>query len=323
MIATLLLLAGLALLIVGGDLLVRGASSLARGLGVPAAVIGLTVVAFGTSLPELVVNVRASLEGASAISWGNVHGSNLANIGLILGLCGLLAPLKVAGGLATRELPLLVGASLLALALAADVALDAAAADTFGRGDGLALVVVFAAFLIMLARDVRAARRLQEPLLDQVPTPTRHGLPRDVAFCLAGLLGLVFGGQLAVDGARDLAVAWGLPDAVIGLTVVAVGTSLPELTTSVMAARRGEADLAVANVVGSNLFNLLFVLGASAALAPASVPPGGLGDLTGGIVLATWLLLAAWRGRGVLGRGHAVCMLLAWVGWSAWRALSS
>ena len=275
MLDVLLLLLGLAALLAGGSLVVRGASDLARHLGISPLVIGLTVVAFGTSVPELAVNVAAALRGQTDLCFGNIVGSNIANIGLILGSAALLAPVAVGTTVLAREIPLLVLGSAAALALGADRLLGGGP-DRLDRGDAIVLLLLFGVFLYFVARDILRGGGREAAAAGEAPGSSRGGSALRVVL---GLALLAVGGQLTVDGASGVARALGVSEAVIGLTIVSVGTSLPELITSIIAARRNESDLALGNVVGSNLFNLFFVLGISGTIAPVPLPAGGLADL--------------------------------------------
>lgn len=284
-VSIVLLLAGLAMLIVGGDLLVRGATNLARLLGVSELVIGLTVVAFGTSAPELAVNVLAAWEDRGEISFGNIIGSNIANIGLILGVAAMIRPLKIRGQVIRRELPMMLLATAGILVTAADAVLRR---DTsvFDFSDGLIMLLLFGVFMYYTVADFLAdhssdvIKEESESFLATVkPDGSRASLALSVLMTLGGLALLAGGGHVTVDRAAHLALALGVPQVIVGLTLVAVGTSLPELVTSVIAARRGQSDLAVGNVVGSNIFNLLLILGVSALVRPIPVPAGGWHDL--------------------------------------------
>ena len=318
---------GLALLLGGGEALVRGASALARRLGMSPALIGLTVVAFGTSAPELVVCVLSAVRGTSAIAFGNVVGSNVANIGLLLGLTALLLPLRVDSTILSREIPMMVLASLAAMALGLDAALGGAgsgALDVYARGDGLALLLFFGIFLYANARDVLRARS-SDPMLREAsavpqvePGEEPAPLGRAVLLTLVGFVGLVLGGQLVVDSAVSIARALGTPEVVIGVTIVAVGTSLPELVACLAAARKGHDDLAVGNIVGSNVFNLLFVLGSTAAVRPVPLPPGGWIDLAAATLLALALLPMAWTQRRI-SRAEGALLVASYVAFSAWQ----
>ncbi|MBW3552952.1 MAG: calcium/sodium antiporter [Gemmatimonadetes bacterium] len=258
-----LLLLGLGLLVVGAELLVRGASSLAGAAGIPPLVIGLTVVAFGTSAPELAVSLSATFGGEPDIALGNVVGSNIFNVLFILGISALVAPLVVARQVVRSEVPIMIVASALLWILAVD--------GLIGRAEGgllFAGIIAYTAVLIRNGRRATAAVGRDDAL--GPPTPARPVL--DVATVVVGLVLLVQGSRWLVAGAVEIAGALGLSELVIGLTIVAAGTSLPELATSVIASVRGERDIAVGNVVGSNLFNILCILGLSALATPAGVP---------------------------------------------------
>jgi cation:H+ antiporter len=254
-------LAGLVLLVVGAETLVRGASRLARSFGVTPLVIGLTVVAFGTSAPEMAVSVQAAWEGKPDLAFGNVAGSNIFNVLFILGISACIVPLVVARQVIRQEVPIMIGVSLLAVLLARDGA--------FGRTDGLLLIALLGVYTAMQIIHGRRAGNGAPAGAGAAPKPGR--LLPGIAV-IVGLAMLVLGSRLLVDAATDLARLLGLSELVIGLTIVAAGTSLPEVATSLLAAIRGERDIAVGNVVGSNIFNILGVLGVSAAVAPQGVP---------------------------------------------------
>lgn len=265
------LLAGLILLTFGAGSLVRGATQLAARLGIPPLVIGLTVVAFGTSAPETAVSLEAALAGSGDIAVGNVIGSNIANILLILGLCALIAPLRVSRQLIRLDVPLMLGAGLLVYALAWD--------GHIGRGEGALLLACLAVYTALLIRAARRQRPSAGPDEFAAEFNAQPGAwPTQLPRVIVGIGLLVAGAHLLIVGAVELARAFGLSELVIGLTVVAVGTSLPELAASLLAALKGERDIAVGNVVGSCIFNLLLVLGASAALAGdgLSISPNAL-----------------------------------------------
>ena len=265
--------AGAALLIAGAELLVRGASRLALAAGVSPLVIGLTVVAFGTSAPELAITVGSAYAGHSEVALGNVMGSNIFNVLFILGLSALVAPLVVDQQLVRLDVPLMIAASLVVALMALDGRID--------RLDGLVLFAGVLAYVIFLMRQ---SRRETEAVRAEYEEAFGAGAAGPGAWALngglvvAGLLLLVVGARWLVNGAVEMAASLGVSELVIGLTIVAVGTSLPEVATSVLASLRGERDIAVGNVVGSNLFNLLAVLGLGAALSPGgiAVPPGAL-----------------------------------------------
>jgi cation:H+ antiporter len=260
------LMAGLAMLVAGAELLVRGASRLATALGVSPLVIGLTVVAFGTSSPELAVSVQATLAGQSDIALGNVVGSNIFNVLFILGLSALAAPLVVSQQLVRLDVPIMVLASLVLWIMTADGAL--------GRFDGAILfagVVGYTLFLVRLSRKETAAVRAEYAQAFGEPGPRARSAFLDSMLVLAGLALLVLGARLLVNAAVTLATALGVSELVIGLTIVAAGTSLPELATSLLASVRGERDIAVGNIVGSNIFNILAILGISGLVSTDGV----------------------------------------------------
>ena len=311
----LMLAAGLGLLLVGGWALVKGASSLASALGVSPMIVGLTVVAFGTSAPELAVNLLASASGSSDMAFGNVVGSNLANIGLILGLSALLKPLEIQGILVRREIPLmlLATAAMLVLGLSPDLRWRA---DAYQRGDGVILLLLFSIFLYTSINE--ALRQRRDPLVEEVEEAVekaaRPSIPLAGLLILVGLGGLVYGGDLTVDAATSVARNLGLSEAVIGLTIVAIGTSLPELVTSIIAAARGQTDIAVGNVVGSNIFNVLLIGGGSGLVGQIGAPLDAiapdliaLGALT---AFAAAVMFAAPR----FGRAAGAALLAGYVG---------
>lgn len=257
------LLLGVCLLIVGGEWLVRGAARLGQAARVPPLVAGLTLVAFATSAPELAVSVRAASAGESVLAVGNVTGSNIANIGLILGLSAVAAPLHVPSQLARIDVRVMFSLFVLMAALGLD--------GGYSAGEGVALLAGLALYLTLLINSARrvTARADSQPHAGRLP---RRQLLTAVALAVAGLASLVVGADRLVAGAVDLARLLGVSERVIGLTVVAVGTSLPELAASVIASLRGEREIAIGNVVGSNVFNVLGVLGATALVAPSDLP---------------------------------------------------
>jgi cation:H+ antiporter len=253
------LVGGLAVLVFGAEMLVRHAASLAARLRVPALVIGLTIVAFGTSSPELTISTLASIDGKSAIALGNVIGSNIFNVLVILGLSALVAPLVISEQLDRIDVPAMVAVSMLALILALD-----------GDVDGLDGAILLALFLGYTAFQFRVSR--EAAALAPPATPMPGSLARDGVLILVGLALLVLGARWFLEGAVGIARDFGISEIVIGLTIVAAGSSLPEAATSIVAAIRGHRDIAVGNVVGSNVFNVLVVLGAAALAAPGGIP---------------------------------------------------
>jgi cation:H+ antiporter len=280
----LLVFVGFVLVIKGADLLVDGACALARRLSVSDLMIGLTVVAFGTSLPELAVNVFASLKGSTGIAIGNILGSNIANILLILGISGIIYPLIVTKGTVWKEIPLSLLAAVLLGILANDRLIDNADSSALTRTDGL---VLLSFFVIFIYYTLGIAKRIEgsEALLPA----KKHSIRKISVMIAAGLSALILGGKFVADGAVDLATALGISQSTIGLTVVALGTSLPELATSVMAAYKKNPEIAVGNIVGSNIFNIFFILGISSLIRPLPFGPQSNLDI-GALILANILL---------------------------------
>jgi cation:H+ antiporter len=305
-----LVVIGLVGLYLGGELLVRSASSLARALGISPMVIGLTVVAFGTSAPELAATLVAALRGAPELAVANVVGSNVANIGLILGLTALAYPLASNASFLRREVPWMLGATVLALPLLFD--------GRLGRLEGLLLWVALAVFLLAAFRSGGSPA----VLVDDVGSAASARRPwRDALGVAVGVAVLAYGAHALVTGATALALIWGVPERVIGLTLVALGTSLPELASSLVAALRRETDIILGNVIGSNLFNLLAVLGTAAVVQPIEVPPVDLRlDLAIMLVFALAvppLMLADRR----LGRRRGALLVVAYVSYVVWLYL--
>jgi len=284
---------GMGLLLLGGDLLVRGASRLARVLGMSPLAVGLTVVAFGTSAPEMAVNVLAALRGSGGLSFGNIVGSNLANIGLIFGLAALLRPIPIQDVVVRREIPMMLLATVAAMGMAFDHWLSDRP-TFFDRGDGVTLLLFFVVFLYYTLGDFLrghgdAATRTVSSDLATKATAVAEGRPlRDLAHLALGVVLLTVGAELTVDAATSLARALGVPEVIIGLSLVAIGTSLPELAATLIAVVRNESVMAVGNVVGSNIFNLLLVGGVTSLIRPIPIPEGAAADL---LVLAALSLL--------------------------------
>lgn len=273
---------GFFLLIKGADYLIGGSSSLARKMGISALVVGLTVVAFGTSAPELFVNVIAAIKGSTDIAIGNVLGSNLANILLILGVAALFVPLKLQSNTVWKEIPFSLLAALLVLVFGSDILLEGALFNQLGRIEGMALLSLFLIFIVYTF-GIRTNGEKPEEQIEVIP------LWKSLLCTIGGLVALGVGGKLVVDGATGVALAFGVSANLIGLTIVALGTSLPELVTSVTAARKGHADIAIGNVVGSNIFNIFFVLGVTALIRPLPFGDVNLMDALA-VVIATLVL---------------------------------
>lgn len=284
--------AGLALLFGGGEALVRGALAIAARLALPPVLIGLTIVGFGTSMPELLVSLDAALRGTPEIALGNVVGSNIANILLIVGVAALVWPIRTTGLRLRRDLGVMLASAL--------VLVPVFWLGEVGRPIGAALV---AGLVVYLVAAFRAADDTEEPGLPSLP------LWASVGLAAAGLAALLLGARFLVDGAVALARDWGVSEAFIGLTVVALGTSLPELATSLIAALRRQSGLAIGNVIGSNIFNVLAILGLTALVTPVPVAPRFLTADLPVMVLASLILIALIGWRGGFGRITGALML--------------
>lgn len=288
----LLLLAGFFLLIKGADYFVEASSSIAKSLRVPSIIIGLTIVAFGTSAPELAVSVTAAMAGNNDIAVGNVIGSNLFNLLVVLGTCGLILPIKVK--LRWDYLATAVVTVILFVLIVFDLKL--------GRIDGLFLISIFVVFIGLAIRDA-LVNRIQSTEEFELLSPLQC-----VVYIVGGLAAIVFGGDLVVDNASKIAASFGLSQNLIGLTIVALGTSLPELVTSIVASRKGENGLAIGNVIGSNLFNIMMVLALSAVISPISINPLSVQD-TVILIIATVITLVLCRRKNEISRLDGAVMV--------------
>lgn len=282
------LIVGIVLILFGADKLTDGATGLARRFNVTELVIGLTVVAFGTSLPEFVTSFMSTLKGSSDISIGNIVGSNIFNVLMIVGCSAWLAPITISKSTLMKDVPFAILASLVLIVVSMDNVFDPGTPDMLSRTDGLVLLgyfSVFMAYTYFISRNKEAGEEMQKQAEHITPMPYWKIL----LFIVVGLAGLVFGGNLFVDGASDIALAMGVSETIVGLTLVAAGTSLPELATSMVAARKGSSAIAIGNVIGSNIFNIFFVMGFCATVSPMKV--GNISYLDLSMMLISMLLL--------------------------------
>ncbi len=298
---------GVAVLVKGADLLIDGASQVAKKFGVPEFVIGLTLVAFGTSLPELTVNVIASFKGNSELTMGNVIGSNIANILLILGVSALIYPLRVHRAFVKKEIPINFIATLILIVMANDVVIDNSYASQISRSEGLILMLTFLGYLYFMAAF------LEREVIDE-EVSNSVSLPRSIGYIIFGIFGLSFGSNWTVDGAVGIASALGVSQMVVGLFLVAIGTSLPELLTSAMAALKRNPDIALGNVAGSNIFNISLVLGVSSSINPVPVIGRTNIDLLV-LFVSTFILFVAvlLSSRNVISKKEGAVFLMAYL----------
>lgn len=289
-----LFVVGFVLLIAGADFLVNGASSIAKRNRIPELVIGLTIVSFGTSMPELVVNLLASFDGSSEIAIGNVFGSNIANVLLILGVAALIKPLPIQKSIYFTEIPISLVATFMVGFLANAALFDPNGGLALSQLDGIILLFffgLFMAYIYVISRTKQEMGELTESEIDVMPKM------KSILYIVGGSVGLFLGGMWVVDGAIQIATDFGLSQTFIGLTVVAIGTSLPELVTSAVAAKKGQADMAVGNVIGSNIFNLLWILGLSASINPLPFDIVTNTDILMVIAASTLLIFAVIIGK--------------------------
>ncbi|MBO6505579.1 MAG: calcium/sodium antiporter [Kordiimonadaceae bacterium] len=308
--------AGIVLLVVAGDFLVRGAVSLAQKAGVSTLVIGLTIVAFGTSAPELVVGVDAVLKGSPTLALGNVVGSNIANSLLVVGLPAIIAPMTCDAPRLGRNLMMMLGATF--------VFMWFAQSGSFTASNGLVLLALLGLFL---AYSAKRAKRCPTELegLEEIEELEEHPIPyrKSWAMVVGGLIGLAFGADLLVVGSIELARAFGVSEALIGLTLIALGTSLPELVTAMVAAIRGHCDVAVGNVVGSNIFNILAIMGVSTQFGTIPVPDSFLNTDLWVMLGASALLIPFTKLRSQLGKFSGIVMVALYVGYMVHLAHSA
>ncbi|MDE6300475.1 MAG: calcium/sodium antiporter [Muribaculaceae bacterium] len=318
MIADILwLIIGLVLILAGANALTDGASSIARRMGISDLVVGLTVVAFGTSAPELVISVLSATAGNAQLAIGNVVGSNIFNILVIIGITAMVRPIVVQRSVMSLEIPMVILSSLVMLALGNSALIDGSGVNQVSRLNGIFLLVFFLLFM----RYTFATAKSQEtsaPVPDGSQQVKEMPVWRASVYVVAGLAALVWGGDKFVDGASGIASSLGVSDAVIGLTIVAAGTSLPELATSIVAAVKGKSDMAIGNVIGSNIFNILMVLGLSATITP--LPFGSIGNLDLFTLLGASVLfyLFGWLFRErTITRAEGAVMAAGYVGYVA------
>ncbi len=323
----LLLAVGVTLLLIGGTMLVRGASGIARIFHVPTMVIGLTVVAFGTSTPELVVNITGALRGETDLAFGNAVGSNLANFGLVLGMAALLSPIYLQGQVVRREVPFLLLVTAILMVMAWDQPLSGTT-PLLDRGDAIILFLLFTVFVYFMVRDV--VRDKGDPVFveaEQFPAVGKSlgrgpGLALNSVLALLGMAALVYGGTMTIEQGAVIAELMQVPQVVVGIFVVAVGTSLPELVTSAIAAYKNETDLALGNIVGSNIFNSLVVLPAAGIIQPIPIPEGGDLDLAVGFAFVLVMIPLFVFSNARLGRRAGAALVCTYFAYMAYRFMA-
>ena len=317
------LIVGLVLILVGANALTDGASSLAKRWGMSDLVVGLTVVAFGTSAPELVISVMSAAEGNAGLAIGNVVGSNIFNVCAIAGITAMVRPIKVTRGIMTADIPLVILSALVLLAMGNSKLLDGAGENMLTRVDGIILLLLFLVFMHHTFSSAKSGSA-DDPAAKDAEAKNKMPLWKSVVWVVAGLAGLIYGGDRFVAGASGIASGLGVSDAVIGLTIVAAGTSRPELATSVTAALKGNPGIALGNVIGSNIFNIFLVLGCAATVNP--LPFGSVGNvdllvLTGSCMLF-WLFGYVYKNKTIT-RLEGGLLASVYIGYMVWLILNA
>ena len=277
-----LLIVGFVLLVKGADFFVDGSSSIAKFMKIPSIVIGLTIVAFGTSAPEAAVSIIAGINGSNDIAVGNVIGSNMFNLLVVLGVSAAIKPVSIDGQIIKKDYPFMLLATIALTVFSFFSFFGGGNGKSISRTEAFILLALMVIFLYSVITSALRTRKENAAALEE--DKPKYGILKSIIFTVGGLAGIIIGGQFVVDSASDIAIRFGMSETLVGLTIVAIGTSLPELVTSIVAAKKGESDIAIGNVVGSNVFNILFVLAASAAITPMNINGQSLVDL---IILMT------------------------------------
>lgn len=299
------LFVGFVLLIKGADFFVEGSASIAKRLRVPSLIIGMTIVAMGTSLPECSVSVNASLTGENSLAVSNAVGSNIFNLMVVCGVCALFAPLAINAATLKRDFPFSILCALGLLGLGYW-------GMELGRGDGILFLFVFVLFLLAMIKSAMKARAAGENV--EVEGEDAKIIPvwKSILFIVLGAAAIAFGGDLVVRSASDIALAFGMSQTLVGLTICAIGTSLPELVTSIVAARKNQVDMALGNVIGSNIFNILFVLGIGASLSPIAFITENMIDIAILTIMSLVVLIFTWTKKSI-NRPEGACMVLMYI----------
>ena len=301
-----LLLIGFVLLIKGADYFVEGSASLAKKLKVPSIIIGLTIVAMGTSAPEAAVSISASLKGSNGIVFGNVIGSNIFNLAVVIGICSMIKPISVSKETLKSEYPISVLALIVMAFMSLDMLIFNKGGNIISRTDGIILLILMVLFILMQIKNALKGRTDEEEEIKTL-SPFMMAL-----FIIGGIAAVIYGGDMVVNSATDIAKSFGVSDNLIGLTIVAIGTSLPELVTSLVAAKKGENDLALGNVIGSNIFNILFIIGMTAAVSPIAVGSESLIDMIWLFAISVITYLFAVRDKKI-NRWQGAAMIIMYI----------
>ena len=302
------LVIGFILLIKGADFFVEGSSSVAKRFKVPSLIIGLTIVAMGTSLPETAVSVAASIAHNNTLAVSNVTGSNIFNLMVVIGVCAIMTPVAVDGASLRRDFPFSMICAILLLVMGV-------IGMTLGRVDGIILLGFFAGYIFYLVRHtLKENKNASDPEVDDIPLIS---MPKAIIFIVIGAVGIAVGGDVVVDSASRIAIDIGMSQTLVGLTIVSIGTSLPELVTSIVAARKNEVDMALGNAIGSNIFNILMVLGIASAISPITFIQDNMIDIIVLVVFSLIVWIMAWTKREIK-RGEGIVMLLMYAVYTAY-----
>lgn len=317
-----LLIIGFILLIKGADYFVEGASTIAERLKVPSILIGLTIVAFGTSAPELAVSIKSGLSASGDIAAGNVLGSNIFNLLLVIGVVSIIKPIKIDKGLILKEFPLLLLSAFVPLILFADVALEGSTTNVLSRGNGIILLTVFCVYMYYVIETGLKSRNANDEVAVEIDAHVdvkeeNKGMGKEIIFGIIGLVGVIVGGDLVVESSKTIAMSLGMSEALVGLTIVAVGTSLPELVTSIVAATKGDSDMAVGNVIGSNIFNSLLILGTTSMISPVNIESKMIIDAAFVLVVSIIVYVFAVSRRKVT-KVEGILLAVTYVGYMAY-----
>lgn len=319
-----ILLVGFVLLVKGADFFVDGSSAVAKKLKIPSIIVGLTIVAMGTSLPELAVSLSAAMEGSNEIAISNVVGSNMFNMLMVLGICAIISPIAVDKSVMKKEMPFMLIITAVWALMVSDFVMPWIS-DTFAdkvsgklsRFDGIVLLVLFVIFMVVTVLSALKQRKNAE---DEEESGKQLNMLLAIVFIVGGAIAIKFGGDFVVDSASALAIKFGMSETLVGLTIVAVGTSLPELVTSIVAAGKGETSLAIGNVVGSNIFNILLILGVSASISPIGVLMNSCIDVI--IVLVVSLIIFVFgKSKDKITRGEGLIMVAIYVAYMAYAII--
>ncbi|MFC5712961.1 calcium/sodium antiporter [Thalassorhabdus alkalitolerans] len=308
----LLLVLGFVLLVKGADYFVESTAAIAKLLRISPLLVGLTIVAFGTGAPEATVSIIAALEGSAGVTLGNVVGSNIINIALVVGVTAFLSPLKVTNATIKKEIPFAFLACIVLLVLMSDQYLENNAVNVITRGDGIIFLLFFAIFLYYVIEAARNNRSQMEKEITEQPDKRKWG--RHILFSTGGLAAIIFGGYLVVESSTEIAIRFGMSETLVGLTIVAIGSSLPELVISVTAALKKESEIALGNIVGSSIFNILFVLGAASLIIPLPVETKIYFDVIVMLILTIVLFIFS-RTECKVGKLEGLLLVAAYIGY--------